>query len=296
MPGPLVYHRTPPALMPLYAKAIWPKSGKAKGEIAIPDLSAKLIGTSTAGNKLARYQAVCGIARNTSVPLAWPHIMAFPLQLRLLTDSAFPLPLLGLVHLRNTITQHREIGIGEILDITVRFGKQESTRRGLEFDLITEAWAAGKLVWEESSITLFRQPKPVSTTSSNKREGKKQPPELVQYPDTLSIEAPESIGRQYAKVSGDSNPIHMHALSAKAFGFPRAIAHGMWSKARAIALMAQQDGWKPGPMKVTCQFKKPLLLPGQAQLNWQAGESGWEYQLLNAKGDAPHLSGYVEWL
>lgn len=292
MPGPIVYHNTPPALMPLYARAIWPKAGKTKSDITLPALSAKLIGANTAGNALARYQKVCGLVENTSVPLAWPHIMAFPLQLRLLTDNAFPLPLLGLVHLRNTIVQHRQIGIGENLDINVLFGQQEQTNRGLEFDLITQAWSAGKLVWEESSIMLFRQPK----IESSKPSDKKQPPKLPHYPETLTIEAPESIGRQYAKVSGDSNPIHMHALSAKAFGFPRAIAHGMWSKAYAIGLMEQQIGWKPGPMKVTCQFKKPLLLPGKAQLNWKASESGWDYQLLNAKGDAPHLSGQVEWL
>lgn len=292
MPGPIVYHNTPPALMPLYARAVWPKAGKARSDTALPALSAKLIGASTTGNNLAGYQKTCGLVGNTNVPLAWPHIMAFPLQLRLLTDSTFPLPLLGLVHLRNIIIQHRQIGIGENLDIDVRLGQQEQTKRGLEFDLITEARSAGKLVWEESSIMLFRQPQ----TEDNQSSDKKRPPDLPHYSETLNIEAPESIGRQYAKVSGDSNPIHMHALSAKAFGFPRAIAHGMWSKAYAIGLMEQQNGWKPGPMKVTCQFKKPLLLPGKAQLNWQVSKSGWDYQLLNAKGDAPHLSGQIEWL
>lgn len=299
MPTPLVYHNTPPALIPLYAKALWPKSDKARGDIAIPALSATLVGASTASDALERYQKICGFTRNTRVPVTWPHIMGFPLQLRLLTNSAFPLPLLGLVHLRNTIIQHREIGIGENLDIHVRLGQQEQTRRGLEFDLITEARAAGRLVWEESSITLFRQPesKGSKETTGHKPSPEKTPArELTRYPETLSINVPESIGRQYARVSGDSNPIHMHALSAKAFGFPRAIAHGMWSKAHVLALMAGQDGWKPGPMKVTCQFKKPLFLPGNAQLNWRAGESGWDYQLLNARGDAPHLSGHVEWL
>jgi len=97
-------------------------------------------------------------------------------------------------------------------------------------------------------------------------------------------------------VSGDSNPIHMHALSAKAFGFPRAIAHGMWTKAHAIALLEQQEGWQSGALSVSCQFKKPLFLPGTAQLNWQTGEKGWDYQVLNAKGDAPHLTGRIDWL
>ncbi|MBW4936039.1 MaoC family dehydratase [Marinobacter sp. F4206] len=291
MPDTLIYHHTPPSLLPLYARALMPKPVKDKDDVTIPALSARLLGASTSSDALVRYEKICGFTRSTRTPLTWPHVMAFPLHLKLLTDKAFPLPLLGLVHLRNTITQYREIGAGETLDLSVRLGKPERTDRGIEFDLITEAYAAGKLIWEESSVTLFRQAAKESGARS-----KSTPPELEQYPNTLNVNAPESIGRQYARVSGDSNPIHMHALSARAFGFPKAIAHGMWSKAHALALLEQQEGWKSGALRVTCQFKKPLFLPGTAQLNWQSGRSGWDYQLLNSKGDAPHLSGRIEWL
>ncbi|MDK9559069.1 MaoC/PaaZ C-terminal domain-containing protein [Marinobacter sp. M216] len=291
MSDTFIYRNAPPGLLPLYARALMPKPVKAGRDVTIPALSARLLGASTAGDKLARYKTICGFTQTTSIPVTWPHVMAFPLHLKLLTAPSFPLPLLGLVHLRNTITQHRAIGVGETLDLTVRLGKQERTSRGIEFDLITEAHAAGKLIWEESSITLYRR---AATESGTGR--KSAPPGLERYPNTLSIDAPESIGRQYAGVSGDSNPIHMHALSAKAFGFPRAIAHGMWSKARALALLEQQEDWKPGAFRVSCQFKKPLFLPGTAQLNWHSGASGWDYQLLNSRGDAPHLSGRIDWL
>lgn len=288
----IIYHNRPPALLPLYARALMPKSGKGNSPISIPEIASSLVGASTSSDTLARYQSICGFEKGSRVPATWPHIMAFPLHLKLLTDSEFPIPLLGLVHLRNTITQHRGIGHGENLDIEVRLGQQEKTSRGIEFDLITEAYSAGRLVWEESSTNLFRQ----ASESGNGSGKKPSPPKLERYPNTLSINAPESIGRQYASVSGDRNPIHMHALSAKAFGFPRAIAHGMWSKAHALALLEQQEGWKSEAFTVSCQFKKPLFLSGTAQLNWKTGDSGWDYQLLNAKGDAPHLSGRIDWL
>lgn len=291
MPETLTYNHTPPGLLRLYARALLPGSARMAEDVSIPSLSATLLGASTARHDLRRYESICGFPRRNRIPATWPHVMAFPLHLKLLTDKAFPLPLLGLVHLRNTITQYREIGAGENLDLRVRLGNQERTSRGLEFDLVTEAYSAGKLVWEESSITLHRQANKAATGSA-----RKPTPALERYPNTLIVSAPESIGRQYASVSGDCNPIHMHALSAKAFGFPKAIAHGMWSKAHALAQLEQQAGWNFGPLRVTCQFKKPLLLPGTAQLNWQSGESGWDYQLLNAKGDAPHLSGRVDWL
>lgn len=287
----LVYHNTPPALLPMYGRTLLPKQTRTVGDISIPDLSARLLGVSTGGKNLKRYRQVCGFTAYSHPPVTWPHVLAFPLHLKLLTEKSFPLPLLGLVHLRNTITQHRPIGIGENLDLQVRLGNTVKSDRGVEFDLITEVHSAGRLIWEEASTTLFRQPGAESRSS-----GKKAPPELERYPNTEKLKAPESIGRQYARVSGDSNPIHMHALSAKAFGFPSAIAHGMWTKAHALALLEQQEGWQLGALSVSCQFKKPLFLPGTAQLNWQTGSEGWDYQVLNAKGDAPHLTGRIDWL
>lgn len=291
MPDSLTYYRQPPSLMPLYAKALAPKQAATDNEIVLPPLSAELIGAQTDTTALDRYERICGFRPSLRVPATWPHVMAFPLQLMLLTDKHFPLPLLGLVHLRNTITQHRAIGRGEILDLRVRLGAQERTARGLEFDLITEGYSAGQLVWEESSINLSRGAEPKSTSTK-----KTPPPELERYPNTLNLNAPEPTGRLYASASGDRNPIHMHAVSARAFGFPKAIAHGMWSKAQALALLEQQKDWRPGPVRISCQFKKPLLLPGTAQLNWRTGESEWNFQLLNAQGNAPHLSGRIEWL
>lgn len=291
MSGTLTYQSNPPALLPLYGKAILPKKPAAGESISIPELSAELLCAHTPKDDLNQYEQVCGFRTSNHMPITWPHILAFPLHLKLLTEKAFPLPLLGLVHLRNTITQHRKIGLGEALRLHVFLAGQETTDRGIEFDMVTRASSAGSVIWEETSTMLFRQPgkQPKSTKKS-------APPALESYPDTREINVPEPVGRRYAKVSGDSNPIHMHALSAKAFGFPRAIAHGMWSKAQALAIMEQQNEWRPGAVKVSCQFKKPLLLPGTATLNWRAEKSGWDYQLLNSRGDAPHLSGRIEWL
>lgn len=293
MPKPLIYHTTPPALLPLFARALFSRGSAAHDAPRTPDippLEAKLIGADTGGASLARYREVCGFACHRHIPATWPHILAFPLHLTLLTDKAFPLPLLGLVHLRNRITQHRAIGDGEPLDIRVRLGAAQPTDRGIEFDLLTEATAAGRVVWEETSTNLFRQP-----GNTNPADRKTPPPALVSMANRLPLAAPEDIGRRYAAVAGDRNPIHLHPLSAKAFGFPRAIAHGMWSQARILALLEAQAGWQGPAFTVDAQFKKPLFLPGQAELQWEADQDGWDYQLLNASGDAPHLTGRILW-
>ena len=285
------YLHQPPSLLPMYGKAILPGRGKPPQDVDLPALSAELLGVSTGGSELARYRKVCGLEPRVAVPITWPHILAFPLHLRVLTDSRFPLPLLGLVHLRNRITQYRAIGEWESLDIRVTLGDKRATERGLEFDLITEARSAGQLAWEESSTYLFRHPQ-----GSSGGKAHKQPPSLSTFSNSHTIGVPESTGRQYAEVSGDRNPIHLYPLTAKLFGFPRAIAHGMWSKARVLGYLEQQTDWKSDRFSVTCDFKKPVFLPGEARINWQASAKGLDFQLLNKNGDAPHLTGNVSWL
>jgi len=283
------YHNQPPGLLPMYGKVLLPRRKQHGDPPTLPDLSAQLIGVATGGSGLERYRRVCGFERHRAVPATWPHVLAFPLHLKVLTDSSAPFPLLGLVHLRNRIIQHRPIGEGETLDLDVSLGEARKTSKGLEFDLITQAWSAGRLVWEENSTTLFRRPQ-----SGSGKEPKK-PPQLETYANTCDVQASESTGRRYAAASGDRNPIHLHKLTARMFGFPRAIAHGMWSKARVLSLLEQQGAWKDGGFTIHCDFRKPLFLPGSAMLNWQAMAGRLDYQLLNSKGNAPHLSGHVEW-
>lgn len=290
MQNVISYKSTPPALWTLYGKALASGFNADKSPV-IPKLAAELIGVSTDPSRLRQYASICGYRAGTKVPVTWPHILAFPLHLKLLTEKAFPLPLLGLVHLRNKITQLRPIAVGECMDIQARLDNQESTDRGIEFDLVTEVSIGGQRVWESLSTNLYRQP----DKSGGKSNAKSRPPALARLAHTLDVNAPESLGRHYGKVSGDLNPIHMHALSARLFGFPRAIAHGMWSKAHCIALL-ENEGWGDGAMTVSANFKKPLFLPGKAQLDWEVSASRTEqldFQLVNRKGDAPHLTGTI---
>src|SRR5580698_5796216 len=49
--------------------------------------------------QIGRYARVCGFIPEHGVPLTFPHLLAFPLHLLMLTDPAFPWPPLGFVHL-----------------------------------------------------------------------------------------------------------------------------------------------------------------------------------------------------
>jgi acyl dehydratase len=235
---------------------------------------------------VAAYSAVCGFGTKATVPLTYPHVLAFGLHLAILTDRAFPFPAIGTVHVQNSITAHRAISDREVLQLTARPQDLRNHAKGQAFDIATQVHSAGELVWEETS-TFLRRGRPH--------------PEAAQPDQRLEPVAPSGIewrlggdlGRRYAHVSGDHNPIHLSRLSAKAFGFPRQIAHGMWSEARCLAAL---DGRLPDAVTVDVAFKRPVLLPGTVafgsrRLGRGDGQGDWSFALSSPKGGAPHLLG-----
>jgi len=97
------------------------------------------------------------------------------------------------------------------------------------------------------------------------------------------------MGRRYAAAGKDYNPIHLTALSAKMFGFKRAIAHGMWSLAHCAALL--QEAGAPEPNELLVQFKQPLFLPGKVAMKFQKNGDSYDFALIARNADKTHLSG-----
>jgi acyl dehydratase len=150
------------------------------------------------------------------------------------------------------------------------------------------ATVEGREVWQSVLTALSRTPTPKSKSKTPKE--KRAEAEVLPAPDrSLLLRVPEDIGRRYARVAGDWNPIHQHAISAKLFGFPRAIAHGMWSLARCVAEV--QDDVPAGPLVCEVTFKRPVLLPSKvAILAWRQ-DGGVTFQLVAAAGSTVHLTG-----
>ena len=101
---------------------------------------------------------------------------------------------------------------------------------------------------------------------------------------------PADVGRRSARVSGDVNAIHLSRSPARAFGFGRAIAHGMWVQARALAALS---GRLPDAPTVDVAFRKPLFLPSTVVLSTAAVASGWDLAVRDSATGADHLVGVV---
>src|SRR5438477_11536638 len=279
-----------PGMLPMFARAsvgLIPGASKLPfvggGAREVPDLTLVLTDVEIDRDRVAAYDRVCGYSLNDRVPVTYPHILAFPLHLNLMTDGSFPFPAIGLVHIYNRITQHRPIGVGETLTLKVWATSIEPHPRGQQFSIRSEAQVGEELVWEETSTNLRR-------TSGSKGGQAPEVPSAEDLPATATWKLPGDLGRRYGSVSGDLNPIHMHSLSARLFGFPSAIAHGMWTKARCLAAL---DSRLPDQFTVEAAFRKPIPLPGTVELAESAIEGGVRFGVRGAKKPTPHLDGQV---
>jgi acyl dehydratase len=283
-----------PSMTALFARAgaaVIPGAGKlpfvSGGGGEVPDVALVLDDVEIDHERLAAFDRVCGYSLSDSVPAAYVHILAFPLQLKLMTDGSFPLPAIGLVHIANKITQHRPVGIGERLSLRVWATELEPHPRGKQFTLRSQARVGDELVWEEWATNLSRG------GGNGKAAKSGSAPDVAStedVPATATWKLPGDLGRQYAGVSGDRNPIHVHPLSAKLFGFPTAIAHGMWTKARCLAALGPRLDER---FTTEVAFRKPILLPATVKFAEETRDDTIRFGVRDARKGTPHLDGVV---
>lgn len=266
-----------PSLATLYPKALLRRGGGS----TLPDIELVRPSVTVSSEHVAAYAQVCGFRYSDVLPATYPHMLVFGLQMALMTEPGFPFPLLGLVHVANSITVRRPLSLTETFSARVRAENLRPHEKGRQFDMVSELWAGTELVWSEVSTYLRRG----GSSGSSKRHAS-----LVAPTPTALWTVPGDIGRRYADVSGDRNPIHLHPLTARLFGFPRAIAHGMWTKAHALASF---EGRLPDAYTASVRFKQPLLLPARAAFTAWPTDDGWAFELWNARKPKPHLDGVI---
>src|SRR5690606_14073774 len=157
----------------------------------------------------------------------------------------------------NSLTVMRPVPFDAALTFRVHPEQVVPHRSGAQVDLVVHADVDGELGWVSRSTYLARgrtAPPPAAT------EAVTEPVRVVEPegPErTVAVwRLPRDLGRRYARVSGDVNPIHLGTLRARLFGFARPIVHGMWAKARCLAAF---EGRLPDTYTVDVDFKKPVL-------------------------------------
>jgi acyl dehydratase len=255
--------------------------GIAKKGGPLPDLTLTRTSLAVDADHVAAYAEVCGFPSRQHLPLTYPHLLAFPLQMAIMTDGSFPFPAIGTVHLANSITQHRPIAPDERLGLSTHAENLRAHAKGRLFDLVTTVTSDGETVWESTSEYL-------RIGKGDKSVAAERDPLPVVPAGPTTWRLPGDLGRRYAAVSGDHNPIHLYPITAKALGFPRQIAHGMWTMARCVAAL---DNRLPDAGTVLVEFKKPVFLPGSVAFGSRISDDLVEFSLTRPKDAAPHLVG-----
>ncbi len=256
----------------------------------VPRIESRLSKVVIDRKHLAQYSDICGAAAGATLPIAYPHVLATPLHLAMLGAEAFPVKLFGLVHVQNRIAMRQPLSAEEPAEIRAWVEGHRETERGQEFDLHTDYVVAGEALWEETCTFLARRKPATGATKSSIARSVEGAPDGTAL-KTSSFRAPAGLWRRYGFISGDVNPIHMSDLTARAFGFPRAIAHGMWSLGR---LASDFEAEQFHGCELSVNFKLPIFMPAWLMLQRWPIENGVGFALRDGQGEKPHVVGTLK--
>jgi len=246
----------------------------------VPKLSARLdgvrLGRHAQADGLQRYRALTGWTR-PEVPPVWPFVLASGLHLELLAGDAFPVKLLGIVHVAQRLEVRAPLQESDEGALEIWLEGHRDTERGQEFDLHTVFRQGSATPWVSLTTFLAR-----AKSSGGAKKAPPAPRVASEGARWVQLDAPSGLGRRYGDLVGDLNPIHLSDLSAKLFGFPKAIAHGMWSLARCLS----EQPPRSGPWALDCQFKLPVFMPSRPWLE----STSQGFTLLDEGKQKPHLA------
>jgi len=271
-----------PSLSGLYAKAL--AGAVLPGGDGLPEQVLVLPELDLDRERLTAYDRVCGFRLADAVPATYLHLFTFPLAMVLMTDRSFPFSVLGMVHIGNRIVQRRPLAVTERPRLQVWAEDLRPHPRGRQFDVISQAELGGETVWAERT-TYLRRGKD-GEGSGGKGEDPDPPREAAAV-----WEVGPDVARRYAAISGDRNPIHMSGLSARLFGMPGVVAHGMWMKARCLAAF---EGRLPEAFAAEVRFTAPLRLPAKARFAEAGAGEGSRFALWSEASERPHVVGAIE--
>lgn len=207
------------------------------------------------------YTKLTGHLETGVMPPCAPQVLAADLHRKILADARFPLPVLGMVHIENRIDELMELPATASLRLRATLSHTVHTDRGVELDIQTEAFHQGQLAWRSVLRALIRHKQSTGGSDKKNRAPIEAGLPVHDWRTSSVLSLPEDLGRRYAIVAGDANPIHLHAWAAKPFGFPKAIVHGMWTLARSVH--ESQPLLPMRPRSIHARFLRPVLLPSK---------------------------------
>lgn len=266
----------------LYARIATTFLKKGKGDL--PDIAIHLDKASLSPNNIKKYNKICGFNHTLIIPATYIHAYIFPLHTNLLSQPDVPFPLPGLIHYANSIKQYRPLYVGEEFSVTCKLGNLIAHDKGQAFEVLSYIDVNGNRIWEDTSIYLYKGKEGIGKILEWNQ------PTLHENCIKESWSLYQNLGLEFAIASGDFNPIHLHPITAKIFGFERHIIHGMWSVGRILALMEKRMSER---FELTASFKTPIYLPASVIFRHEKTEEGFNFDIVDHTQEKPHVKGYI---
>lgn len=241
---------------------------------------------------LAHYRELIGLPADEPAvlpPLAL-QVAAAPLHLEILSDADFPFSSRRLVHLAQRIDQSSPVMPGAALQLDAFTGRSRSTDGGTHFEIVTEARRSGRLVWRSIATIVARDRRAdaVDTRASAAALALQAGPGWRRLEP---IEVDSGLGKRYAVLAVDWNPLQRWPWLARRLGFEHGGIGGTWTLGRALA----QAGWPDHEAySLQARFAQPLEPPASIVVRMLDGPSVQSLKVTDPHGDTEYLRARLE--
>lgn len=282
-------YRKKPSSFANYARIILTRRPGNPHETPLPRLLGRMENITPDPENLSRYREVCGLKNDGKIPVLYPHVLASPVYMHLLSHKEFPIPLIGSLHLRNHIICHRPIDEREPLTLEVTTGDKRIVKQGIEFDFTILLSSHGERLWESITTWLKKGDYGAAHAQSPHADIIKPIYNGVEHAESY---IPKEIGKRFARITGDYNPIHISKYAAPLFGLKRDVAHAMWVCADTIRQLPRHK--KESPLRVDLAFKGPLFLDSRYLVKIKVEHNALRFDTYCGDNPRPCIQGQIQ--
>lgn len=275
-------YRARPSALAFMARAVRPSPGLGRG--GLPAIAAHWR-HRPAAVEVARFHELSGLAEGEVLPLLYPHTIAFPLHMAILTQPAFPLPIWRMLQVRNRIVQHVPLPREAEQVIEVRLAGHRVLDKGAEFDLHATVRADGVLAWESLNTFYARGRFGAATADDVPAAPKVSPGNTAQW------RMPAGGGWQYGGLSGDYNPLHLWSGYARKHGFAGAFFHPQRVLGQCLARLEPPAAGLP--LRLDAWLKGPVFYGAPVRMRREACADGSRFALHVNEDVRPAIVGYL---
>ena len=271
-----LHYRRQPSTLRFMANALSPSPGFA-ADGGLPSIAARWSRHRVSARGLDAFLELTGLPAAPHLPLLYPHVVGFPLQMVILTHPRFPVPIWRVLQVRNHLLQHRPLAVDAAFDLGTRIVGHRLLDKGAEVDLHTEVHAGGGLAWESLNTFYFR--------GRYGPAGKASPLATAPAIGDRQVDAwrmPEGGGWRFGGLTGDYNGIHVFGWYARRFGFPRPFFHSQRVLGQCLARLPAPDA--AAPQRLDAWLKGPVFYGAKVELRADTGDGGTAFA-LHADGD-----------